>query len=217
SLEENQHARVKVIAERSEYLLMEAARLIDERKKAPSSSTQESLDYELVQISESEVTRHPLSQQQTLIGRSSSCQIQLSNTTISSTHAEITLKNNQFYLTDLNSSNGSFINSKRVSRTDEIHLGDQVQIGACLFELRKKGDQVQAPVPQAKTHTMQDTRKFVFPDLDSASKHPTVNEQFRAVQPVESTVSSNPNSAVIYVLIGIGAGALVALIIFLSL
>lgn len=49
--------------------------------------------------------------------------------TVSSTHCEIELRNNKFYLRDLGSSNGTFLNDSRVTTEVEIYSGCLIKMG----------------------------------------------------------------------------------------
>ncbi len=66
------------------------------------------------------------------IGRDASCTIQLNDTEVSRKHNEVKLRDDKFQVTDLRSSNGTYINGKRA---DSAHLvnGDRLQIGRTLM------------------------------------------------------------------------------------
>jgi len=68
-----------------------------------------------------------------LIGRSSEA-IQLSDQTISRRHAELTPEGDgTWYIRDLESSNGTFVNGVRVTDRRQLKLGDQVRTGNTLL------------------------------------------------------------------------------------
>jgi phosphoserine phosphatase RsbU/P len=73
--------------------------------------------------------RFPLFSKETLIGRSSGLPISLEGTNISRHHAKVVQEGDHFFLEDLGSSNGTFINDRRV--TDRVALcpNDTIQIG----------------------------------------------------------------------------------------
>ena len=50
---------------------------------------------------------------------------------VSRRHAEIVLKNNQWFLQDLNSTNGTFVNNLRLPphTSHPLHSGDQIRLG----------------------------------------------------------------------------------------
>lgn len=64
------------------------------------------------------------------IGRSENNTIIIKEDTISSNHAKIVFSNGQFYIEDLGSSNGTFINGKNITSTVVNH-GDVFKFGKC--------------------------------------------------------------------------------------
>lgn len=66
------------------------------------------------------------------VGRESGNTIQLYDTEVSRQHGELSLHENIWALEDLNSSNGTYVNGKRVSQI-ELRSGDQVQFGRTLL------------------------------------------------------------------------------------
>jgi signal transduction histidine kinase len=77
-------------------------------------------------------TRFELQGPSISLGRDVSNVVQVHDTEVSRQHAEIRLEDGVFQLTDLNSSNGTFVNGKRVQRAG-LASGDQVQIGSTLM------------------------------------------------------------------------------------
>jgi two-component system, cell cycle response regulator len=67
------------------------------------------------------------------IGRSSQCDIQIEDDNVSRKHAEINFRDGLVWLTDLQSTNGSYVNSKRISEIP-LNDGDLVLIGRVLFK-----------------------------------------------------------------------------------
>ncbi len=74
-----------------------------------------------------------------VIGRSPTSDIFLSDRRVSLRHARIYLKNNHFYLEDLNSTNGTFVNGLPVKAPYCLEIGDKIKIGPYIFyfEARK--------------------------------------------------------------------------------
>src|SRR5258708_16785721 len=62
------------------------------------------------------------------VGRGSSCQIQVTDAGVSSKHAKIYCENNQFYVMDLGSTNGTFVNDADIDR-HPLQDGDVVKFG----------------------------------------------------------------------------------------
>jgi len=69
------------------------------------------------------------------LGRDGHCDIHLEDTEASRTHAEIDFVDNDYILRDLGSSNGTFVNSKRITE-HTLRVGDRVQIGKRLMLFR---------------------------------------------------------------------------------
>ena len=71
------------------------------------------------------------------LGRESSNDIQLHDTEVSRRHAELRRSDKTFTVTDLNSSNGTYVNGKRVqghqlANGDEVQMGGTVMLYTCL-------------------------------------------------------------------------------------
>jgi signal transduction histidine kinase len=66
------------------------------------------------------------------LGRDSSNAIQIHDSEVSRHHAEIRHRDNEFTISDLNSSNGTYINGRRIEQ-HKLESGDQVQTGGTLM------------------------------------------------------------------------------------
>lgn len=71
------------------------------------------------------------------IGRNSACDIVISlDKSVSGRHCEISMRDNQFYIRDLGSSNGTKLNSQFLSSSPvSVHSGDSITIGAVEYRL----------------------------------------------------------------------------------
>ena len=72
-------------------------------------------------------TFHPESDR-TTIGRSPDCEIFLDDVTVSRKHAVLTQRDAQFFIEDLGSLNGTFLNRRRIE-SGPLADGDELQIG----------------------------------------------------------------------------------------
>lgn len=68
-----------------------------------------------------------------IIGRRSG-QVQLTDQGTSRSHAEIRTRDGSWMLTDLHSSNGTYLNGQRVVSPIELKYGDQIKVGSTLLE-----------------------------------------------------------------------------------
>ncbi len=84
--------------------------------------------------------RYELDAPEVGIGRGGGNAIRLHDTEVSRAHATVSTVGGAFVLTDLNSSNGTFVNGKAI-RTKELRGGDQVQFGrtVMLFAVASAG------------------------------------------------------------------------------
>jgi pSer/pThr/pTyr-binding forkhead associated (FHA) protein len=69
------------------------------------------------------------------IGRKKDNLLVLTDRFVSSYHVKIYLKNNEYIIADLDSTNGTFINSKRIKGKKIIHVGDDIKIGTVLLKV----------------------------------------------------------------------------------
>lgn len=64
-----------------------------------------------------------------VLGRSTSSECPIDNATVSSRHARLSYHHNQWWLEDLSSTNGTFLNDERVSMPTVIVAGDELRVG----------------------------------------------------------------------------------------
>lgn len=67
-----------------------------------------------------------------LIGRSSEA-LPIADVTVSRRHAELTPDDGRWYLRDLESANGTFVNGKKISDRVELNPGDQIRCGSTMM------------------------------------------------------------------------------------
>lgn len=82
----------------------------------------------------------------TTIGRTSECDIQLPDAQVSRKHARITLNDNIYILEDLESSNGIFLNGKKIKQS-ELHNGDKFTIFNYQLEFIADTQEFTEPAP----------------------------------------------------------------------
>jgi FHA domain-containing protein len=72
------------------------------------------------------------------VGRSNGCGIPTTYDSYSSTvHARLYRSSGQIWVEDLGSTNGTFVNSERITQPSRLAKGDLLQIGATVFEVRR--------------------------------------------------------------------------------
>ncbi len=71
------------------------------------------------------------------IGRAEACQVRLDDTYASQHHARLSAREGGWFLEDLGSTNGTYLNDRRVSAPVPVQPGDVVRIGKTVLELRR--------------------------------------------------------------------------------
>jgi pSer/pThr/pTyr-binding forkhead associated (FHA) protein len=71
------------------------------------------------------------------IGRAEACQIQLGDTYASQFHAKISQREEAWYVEDLGSTNGTYLNQRRLTSPAEVNAGDRLKIGKTSLEFRR--------------------------------------------------------------------------------
>ena len=72
-----------------------------------------------------------------VIGRAEKCQIVLDDTYVSQMHARFFARGESYMVEDLGSTNGTYLNRRRITSPVEVSRGDQVKIGKTVMELRR--------------------------------------------------------------------------------
>ncbi len=72
------------------------------------------------------------------IGRSPGCGVPTTYDVFSSTlHARLYRRGGQLWVEDLNSTNGTYVNSERITQATKLAKGDLLQVGATVFEVTR--------------------------------------------------------------------------------
>jgi hypothetical protein len=90
-----------------------------------------------------------ITQVRTTIGRASSCTVALSGSGVSKEHATIVLTEDKLIISDLNSSNGTFVNGVRV-QNQKIKKGDKIALHDVIFDLIDVSEQRAVKRPAAR-------------------------------------------------------------------
>ena len=75
--------------------------------------------------------------QELTLGRADKCHVVLDDTYVSQVHARIFSRGDSYYIEDLGSTNGTYLNRKRVGGPTELQRGDRVKIGKTVLEMRR--------------------------------------------------------------------------------
>jgi pSer/pThr/pTyr-binding forkhead associated (FHA) protein len=72
------------------------------------------------------------------VGRAGGCQVALEDDkTVSQLHARLFRRDGRLYVEDLGSTNGTYLNAKKVAGPSPLHRGDRLQVGRTVLEVTK--------------------------------------------------------------------------------
>jgi len=71
------------------------------------------------------------------MGRAEKCHIVVDDTYVSQVHARIYANGETYVVEDLGSTNGTYLNRRRITSPEELSRGDRVKIGKTVLEMRK--------------------------------------------------------------------------------
>jgi pSer/pThr/pTyr-binding forkhead associated (FHA) protein len=71
------------------------------------------------------------------LGRAATSDVTLSDTYVSNVHARIFLKDGAWWLEDLGSTNGTYMNRAKVATPTPVGPGDEIRLGKATLELRR--------------------------------------------------------------------------------
>jgi len=73
----------------------------------------------------------------TTIGRAPECELKIDDTYASQQHARIFARSGGWYVEDLGSTNGTFVNEQQLVAPALLQAGDRVRVGTTVLELRR--------------------------------------------------------------------------------
>ena len=72
-----------------------------------------------------------------LIGRATKCRVVITDPYASQVHARIFRRDGTYYIEDMGSTNGTYLNRKKVSAPMPLRRGDRLQIGKTVLEVSR--------------------------------------------------------------------------------
>lgn len=91
-----------------------------------------------------ENVRH-FSQPEIMLGRDANCDFSVMDDALSAHHARITFHHGQWWLEDLHSTNGTFLNHEKLTSAVVVITGDEFKCGKTVFSIRVDADDKHAP------------------------------------------------------------------------
>jgi len=100
-------------------------------------------------IGEGKESVQQFSQPEIMIGRDTNCDLSMMDEALSAHHARLTHHHGQWWLEDLNSTNGTFLNREILTTPAVVITGDQFKCGNTIFDIRVE-DETEIPFLMAR-------------------------------------------------------------------
>lgn len=84
--------------------------------------------------------RYPLGDRQLMLGRGDDCDIRIQDNSVSRRHAKIEASADGYYVNDLGSTNGTFVNDRQLDGSWHLQDGDYLRVGNCIYRYLTGGN-----------------------------------------------------------------------------
>ena len=84
--------------------------------------------------------KFPLLPPKVCLGRGKKADLSIDDKSVSQVHSEVVIKNQQVFISDLGSTNGTFVNDVRITGPTLLKEGDSVRIGTTIFKFLPAGN-----------------------------------------------------------------------------
>ena len=149
-----------------------------------------------------------LSHEKVVIGRGPKVDFVINHGTVSGRHAFINCQRDVYSIEDLRSTNGTFLNGKRVSGTEILNPGDEIRLGHSIFLIFEAPRVDETMVEQKLNLRQAQVVDTVIPVEDKGSAALNADDTFRQGDIVEGDkISFGAVSGSAAVAIGLGARA----------
>lgn len=118
------------------------------RQQGNKLSTQKKLGITFyIKIEEGRESIRHFAQPEIMLGRDTNCDLSVMDEALSAHHARITFHHGQWWLEDLNSTNGTFLNHEKLTTPAVVITGDEFKCGNTIFSIRIDADDKLSPTP----------------------------------------------------------------------
>ena len=97
-------------------------------------------------LGQDKLSQSHFSQNEVMIGRDTNCDLSVMDEALSAHHARIIFHHGQWWLEDLNSTNGTFLNHEKLIVPAVVITGDEFKCGNTFFNIRINLDDKLSPV-----------------------------------------------------------------------
>ena len=115
-------------------------------EEEPASDNASSQPRIIIELKGEAIKELPLDKDQMVLGRDKKCDIHLDDRGLSRKHAMLESRGGAIWISDLGSSNGTYVNGEPITSSICLHSGDTISIG--LYHVRLEGlDEIQSGTP----------------------------------------------------------------------
>ncbi len=93
----------------------------------------------------------PILQSKTCMGREETCDVRVQDAEASRRHCELIWRDGAFWVQDLGSSNGTFVNGKQITAPTKLSAGDKIGVGQTVMVLELEPQIKPMPTPYDAT------------------------------------------------------------------
>jgi pSer/pThr/pTyr-binding forkhead associated (FHA) protein len=90
----------------------------------------------IIKMEQGQENMRQFSQPQVMIGRDTKCDLSMMDEALSAHHARLTHHHGQWWLEDLNSTNGTFLNREKLTTPAVVITGDHFKCGNTVFQIQ---------------------------------------------------------------------------------
>ena len=109
-------------------------------KRLFSAATREACLVHIYPTGPSMGRRYPLGVKDILVGRGDDCDIRIQDNSVSRKHVKVEPTAEGYSVSDLGSTNGTFVNDKQLDGSVALHDGDYLRVGNCLYRYLTGGN-----------------------------------------------------------------------------
>jgi pSer/pThr/pTyr-binding forkhead associated (FHA) protein len=113
----------------------------------------------LIQMPDGQEITHDLPEDTTTIGRRPDNSLQIEDASVSSHHAEIFFENNAFFVKDLGSTNGTYLNGGQIKKAPLNH-DDELRFGSIVTEFKSLNDSGELVVDDGEAESLETQTKI---------------------------------------------------------
>ncbi len=139
----------------------------------------------------------PLNPTRTLIGRKNDCNVRVPVTEVSRHHAEFKIEGETITLKDLKSSNGTYVNNKRITSV-ELVAGDHVIIGPAVFTLQINGEpaEIRPVKTKVRRNSVDSTASNEKAGVAASASDGILDDDLDPISALEALASSADQTAI---------------------